>query len=320
MSILKTFFTDKTKKQGKKSPELVIFFADIAGSTQMHESLGDQAAHETIMESLGKISKWVKGNHGMVVQVIGDEIMAYFEQSLDAVNCACLIQKHFDCTKTTQGHRVQLHIGFCKGPVELDQGQPYGDTVNVAARLTSLARGGQIVTTWETVGDLPEIKKALCRPFTRARVKGKSEPLDTVEIIWSQEDATAVFMSPLSMDRQISTAQVVLTLGDQEVVVNEQQTPFFFGRGPDNHLVIASETASRSHARIESRHDELVFVDHSTNGSYIRTVPGSHAYDGMDILLHHREWTMVGQGTISLGRPFSEDDSHAIRFTAGNLS
>lgn len=317
MSIFHTLFPVKARKREQKTfSELVIFFADISGSTRMHETLGDQVAHESIMESLGKVSRWIKANHGTVVQVIGDEIMAYFERSLDAVNCACMIQKHFEFSTTAGGLRVRLHIGFCRGPVALDQGHPYGDTVNVAARLTSLARAGQIVTTRKTLEDLPEEKKAVCRSFTRARVKGKSELLDTVEVIWSQEDATAVFMFPSNSDPSAPSAQVVLTATDQKIVVTQKNTPFVLGRGPDNHLVVDIETASRSHARIESRYDELVFVDHSTNGTYIHTIPGSHAYDGMDIFVHHREWTMVGRGSISLGRPFTQDDPHAILFTA----
>ncbi|WP_022668100.1 adenylate/guanylate cyclase domain-containing protein [Desulfospira joergensenii] len=323
MSILKTFFTDKSRLKGqkrKKSHELIIFFADISGSTRMHELLGDSMAHECIMESLGSIAKLVKANQGMTVQVIGDEIMAWFEHSLDAVNCACSIQKHFCFSNTSCGQKVRVHIGFCRGRAELDQGKPYGDTVNVAARLTSLARAGQIVTTRKTLEDLSEEKRTLCRPLPRARVKGKSKPLDTVEILWNQEDATAIFTVPMTHDRPMSSAQVVLTFENQKIVVKEKDTPFIFGRGPDSHILVASETASRSHARIESRYDELVFVDHSTNGSYINTIPGSHAYDGMDIHLHHRDWTMVGQGSISLGRPFSDNDPHAILFSAGNRS
>ena len=54
--------------------KLVLFFADVAGSTRMYEKLGDSVAHECIVKSLNSISKYVKGNQGVVVEVIGDEI------------------------------------------------------------------------------------------------------------------------------------------------------------------------------------------------------------------------------------------------------
>ena len=57
--------------------ELTIFFADVAGSTRLYETLGDVVAHECIVESLEQISRYVKSNNGFVVEIIGDEIMAY---------------------------------------------------------------------------------------------------------------------------------------------------------------------------------------------------------------------------------------------------
>jgi len=120
--------------------------------------------------------------------------MAYFEQPIEAVNCACDIQKHFEFFTTSHGHKMQIRIGFYQGYVELDKDHPYGDTVNVAARMASLARGGQTVTTSETIENLPDEKKALCRSFSRFKVKGKSEPLDTVEVVWSLDNVTSIFI------------------------------------------------------------------------------------------------------------------------------
>ncbi len=319
ITILKKFFSGKAflkskKKELKKATELVLFFADVAGSTRMYEKLGDSVAHECIVESLNSISKYVKSNRGVVVEVIGDEIMAYFEQPIEAVNCACDIQKHFEFSTTSHGHKIKIRIGFYLGSVELDKGHPYGDTVNVAARVASLARGGQTVTTSETIVDLPEDKKALCRPFSRVKVKGKSEPLDTVEVIWSLDDATSIFIPTQIVDTPESSAEVVLTFEGKEIVIKEHNTPYVFGRGKNCSLVVPAETASRSHASIESRYGDFVFLDHSTNGSYIITTPGEHAYDDMAMHLHRRDWTMVGEGIISLGKPVSDDDPLGISF------
>ena len=298
----------------KKTSELVIFFADVAGSTRMYEIMGDSVAHEGIVKSLESISKYVKRNQGVVVEVIGDEIMAYFEQTMDAFNCACEIQKHFDFSPAFHNHKIKIRIGFYQGSVELDQGHPYGDTVNVAARVTALARGGQTITTLETIDPLSEDKKALCRPFSRVKVKGKTDPLDTVEVIWSLEDATSIFVPSQVIDTSDPTTEVVLTYNGQETVIEERHTPFTFGRGEDNNIVVPSTTASRSHARITSHYGEFVFVDHSTNGSYVITAPGRHAYDGIDMHLHHRRWAMMGNGRISFGKPVAKNDSFLVHF------
>ena len=319
MSILKKIFSDtnlfKSKEKGqKKSVQIVIFFADIAGSTRMYESLGDSIAHECVVESLTRISKYVRENQGVVVEVIGDEVMAYFEEPLSAVNCACEVHKYFEFLPTSHGQKIKIRIGFFQGYVELDKGHPYGNTVNVASRLASLARGQQTVTTTETVENLPDHKKALCRPLSRVKVKGKSEPLDTVEIVCNQEDATSIFMVPQLNDSTEINAEMILRFKGKKIVIKEDNTPFTFGRGENNLLVIQSDTASRSHARIESRYGEFVFLDHSTNGSYIVTNPDKHAYGGMDMHLHHRSWTMIGDGSISLGQPVAQNDPRCISF------
>lgn len=323
ITIFKNLFTGKSllrpkKQDTKTSSNLVLFFADVAGSTRMYEALGDRVAHECIVESLNSISKFVKGHQGIVVEIIGDEIMAYFGQPLEAVNCACDIQKHFAFSTTSHGHKIKIRIGFYQGYVELDRGHPYGDTVNVAARIAALARGGQTVTTSETIENLPDDKKALCRPFCRVKVKGKSEFIDTVEVVWSLDDATSIFIPTQPSDTPESSVEVVLTFESREIVIREHNTPFVFGRKKSCNLVVPVDTASRSHARIESRYGEFVFVDHSTNGSYITTLPGEHAYDGMEIHLHRRDWTMMGDGVICLGKPVSKNDSSGISFIISN--
>ncbi|PCJ46578.1 MAG: hypothetical protein COA99_02565 [Moraxellaceae bacterium] len=299
----------------KNGLELVIFFADVAGSTRLYETLGDIEAHDCIVESLSHISKYVRQHKGAVVEVIGDEVMAYFETSVDAVSCACDIQQHFSFTPTSKGHKINIRIGFYKGPVELDNGHPFGDTINVAARVTSLAQGGQTMTTADTVEGLPEDKMDLCRPYNKVKVKGKSEAIDTVEVVWDLDDATSLF-APVKASQVIEeAAELRLQISGRTVVVREQNTPFIIGRGDSSNLVVPSETASRSHARIECRYGELVLTDHSTNGTYVITHPGKRAFDGLDMHLHHREWTMQGSGLISLGRPTDGSDPICISFS-----
>ncbi|MBW2219962.1 MAG: adenylate/guanylate cyclase domain-containing protein [Deltaproteobacteria bacterium] len=300
--------------------ELTIFFADVAGSTYLYETLGDVVAHECIVESLEQISHFVKSNNGIVVEIIGDEIMAYFALPKEAISCGCDIQQYFNNSTTSHSHRVGVRIGFHKGRVELDQGHPFGDTVNVASRVASLALGGQIVTTNQTIADLPPIFLSRCRPLSTVRVKGKSRPIDTSEIVWDQNDATVILSTVKKAERRPPTTGIEINYKGQKIVIHESNTPFLIGRGKDCNLVVLSKAASRSHAKIEARLGELVIVDHSTNGTYVTTDLGKRAYDGLDMRLHHTEWTMAGQGKISLGRPVSEFDENTIIFKSEQLT
>lgn len=294
--------------------ELTIFFADVAGSTRLYETLGDVVAHECIVESLGKISHFVKLNKGIVVEIIGDEILSYFVHPKEAITCGCDIQQYFNDSTTVHNHRIGVRIGFHKGRVELDRGHPFGDTVNIASRVASLAMESQIVTTNETIADLPPIFLSRCRPLSTVRVKGKSQPLDTSEVVWNLNDVTAIFPAFKKTEERPSIAGIEINYKGQKIVIRESNTPFLIGRGKDCNLVVSSNTASRSHAKIEARLGEMVIVDHSTNGTYVTTDFGKRSYDGLDMRLHYTEWTMAGQGKISLGQPVSESDENTIKF------
>ncbi|MDL1963508.1 MAG: adenylate/guanylate cyclase domain-containing protein [Deltaproteobacteria bacterium] len=294
--------------------ELTIFFADVAGSTRLYETLGDVVAHECIVESLGKISHFVKSNNGIVVEIIGDEIMAYFVHPKEAITCGCDIQQYFNESTTVHNHRIGVRIGFHKGRVELDKGHPFGDTVNVASRVASFAMEGQVVTTNETIADLPPILLSRCRPLNTIRVKGKSQSLNTSEVVWDQNDATLIFSALKETEKRPPIAEIEINYKGQKIVIRESNTPFLIGRGKDCSLVISSDVVSRAHAKIEARLGELVIVDHSTNGTYVTTDCGKRSYDGLDMRLHYTEWTMAGQGKISLGQPVSESDENTIKF------
>lgn len=294
---------------------LVIFFADIAGSTRLYEQLGDVVAHECVVESLRSVSEKIKAAGGVVVEIIGDEVMAYFSNSNAAVDCACDIQQHFSMTTTSHGHRIFVRIGFYRGDVHLDKGHPYGDTVNTAARMASLAQGGQIITTGDSVLGITPVLADKCRPFSEMKVKGKRQALDVIEVVWNEDDATSLFLPTKLPERKPPSGMLTLVLGTRKVQITDRNTPFVIGRGEHCNLVLPSETASRSHLRIESRLGEFVIIDHSTNGTYITTPPGKRAHDGLDMRLHHREWTMVGAGKISLGKPVASAGETGLSFS-----
>ena len=294
---------------------LVIFFADIAGSTRLYEQLGDVEAHECVVESLRAISGKVKSQGGVVVEIIGDEVMAYFSDSNAAIQCACDIQTYFSSSTTSHGHSIFVRIGFYRGDVQLDKGHPYGDTVNTAARMASLAQGGQIISTQGSVSGVDPDLAEKCRPFSEMKVKGKSEALDVVEIVWNEDDATSIFIPTKVPERKPQTGILTLIHGTKKLQLSDRNTPFVIGRGEHCNLVLPIDTASRSHLRIEARLGEFVIIDHSTNGTYITTPPGKRAHDGLDMRLHHREWTMVGTGKISLGKPVGSAGQNAIAFS-----
>lgn len=80
------------------------------------------------------------------------------------------------------------------------------------------------------------------------------------------------------------------------------------GRADNCEITVASPLASRVHARIASRSGRFVFIDQSTNGSYVRTGDGSEVY------LRGEELPLWGAGQIALGESCNGDTTHLLHF------
>jgi len=77
----------------------------------------------------------------------------------------------------------------------------FGDTVNLAARLSGVAKGMQIITTTSTVASLMPLMRASTRRISAVSVKGKGEEVDICEVIW-QDTAELTIMTPAHTVRQ----------------------------------------------------------------------------------------------------------------------
>lgn len=295
------------------STELVIFFADVAGSTRLYERLGDQSAHEKVVSYLDTWASLVKINSGRVIETVGDEIMCCFADPNHAIKAANAIQ---EMMRPEIIHSVGVRIGMHFGVTGLDGGHPFGDTVNVAARMAGLARGGQIITTSETVSKLNGSNRANARKFDRVMVKGKMTPIDTYELVWDHGESTSLFQGavPVIQENRLPQASLSLQFDAFTTEIDANNTTITIGRSTKNQLVVNSANASRQHATIEFRSGHIIFSDHSTNGSYLKTEPGKRACDGLTLFLHREEWIMGGTGVISLGAPIEDEDSLLIHF------
>jgi adenylate cyclase len=282
---------------------IVIFFADVSGSTQMYERLGDTTAHDCISRSLQRIIQHATQHHGRLIETIGDEAMITFARPADAVQAACEIQRHFAREPVQGQHYVKVRIGFHFGPIEYDDGHPFGDTVNVAARVAALCEAGRIIATQNSLTECPRSDEYQLRPYQRTRVKGKSEPLVLEEIVWDNEDATSLFN--FTQNTMIKAAGLMMDLSymGNRVSLTTERPSYVIGRGTDCDLIIESALASRKHCRLEFRWGEVYLVDHSTNGTYVRTEVGKRESDGISARLHRRDMPLKGKGKISIGTP-----------------
>ncbi len=293
-----------------RTQNLAILFADVSGSTRLFELLGDVTARHKIAEVLELLSDVTARYKGTVIKTIGDEVMCTFPTAEAAVNAACEMHESLEdeATEMTEKGPISLRIrvGLHFGPAILEGGDVFGDAVNVAARMASQAKAGQIITTQSTVETLPPVLRASTRFVDRAPVKGKKETIDIFEVIWQQEDVTRMSTAVLA-DKPPSATMTIL-YQDAKVVLNEDRAAAVLGRSKTADVAVNESLASRQHVKIEYRRGKFFIVDQSTNGTYVKLANDEIAF------LRREEMPLSGSGLISLGRSFAEDPQDVVHF------
>jgi class 3 adenylate cyclase len=289
--------------------EQAVLFADVSGSTRLYELLGDKRAFSAINGCLSILRQLTSAHQGRVVKNIGDEILAVFPSALHATQAACEMQMLINSEPSIDNVRVAIRIGFHFGLVlenEVD-GDVFGDTVNVAARLAELAQAQQIMTTESTVLLLPPILRASTRRFNKVAIKGKVDDVAVCEVIWQTSEEMTMMVGNTFALPAVEPCLHLLHQG-KTWVVDASHPSLTIGRDEQADMVVGDKRASRMHARIERRREKFVFVDLSSNGSYI-LVKGE-----TEIQLRREEFVLRESGYISLGHIYKTDPLQVIEF------
>ena len=122
-----------------------ILYADVAEYSRLTGE-DEDATHRALSEYLDLIADRITSHHGQVMHYAGDAVLAKFDAVVNALSCATDIQQLLAAQNEAlpDERRVYFRIGVNLGDVIEDRGDIYGDGVNVAARLESLADAGGI--------------------------------------------------------------------------------------------------------------------------------------------------------------------------------
>jgi class 3 adenylate cyclase/DNA-binding NarL/FixJ family response regulator len=123
-----------------------ILAADIAGYSRLMgaDEEGTLATLKAIRREL--VDPKIEEHRGRIVKTTGDGLLVEFASVVDAVRCAVEIQRVMAerNVDVPMDRRIEFRIGINLGDVILDEGDIYGDGVNLAARLEALAEPGEI--------------------------------------------------------------------------------------------------------------------------------------------------------------------------------
>lgn len=287
--------------------EVAVMLADISGSTALYEAVGNVEALNRVSACLDLLRDVIERNGGQFISSKGDDILCVFESPQATLDVG---MQMFD---NTQDNGLSLHAGVDFGKVIRARNDIFGDSVNMAARLATVANSGEILCSQDVYDQLSGDYRAMLRFFGPRHFKGKTA-LSNIYLFSDAvpgKDTEIVFRDTEESDR----ADAARLTGDgvkaalrfaYETFIVSAEKPVLMGRSPDCDLVVPLPWVSRKHATVELRGDQVYLTDSSTSGTYV-------AFEGQDPFVVRRESHLLHSAcTFSLARSHTETGAQIV--------
>jgi formylglycine-generating enzyme required for sulfatase activity/class 3 adenylate cyclase len=172
--------------QGEMPRRLAAIVAgDIAGYSRLmeHDEEGTHARVKRIQRDL--IEPSIAEHHGRLVKTTGDGFLAIFDSPVEAVRCGIVVQQNMVGRNAAlpKEQRIEYRIGVNLGDVIIEEDDIYGDGVNIASRLESIAEPGEVYISG---GIYEQIKhKLVCgyESLGDRKVKNITDPVRVYRIL-----------------------------------------------------------------------------------------------------------------------------------------
>ena len=154
-----------------------ILVADVVGYTSLMEADEDGTLQNLIELRRNVLEPLISEHRGRIVKLVGDGILAEFASVVDAVNCAVAWQSD------TRERDLQFRIGVNLGDVIVEADDLYGDGVNVAARLETLAEPGGICVSAKVCEEVRNKLDLGFKDLGRRQVKNLAQAIHVYRIV-----------------------------------------------------------------------------------------------------------------------------------------
>jgi adenylate cyclase len=153
---------------------VTIFFSDIEDSTALNTELGDQGWVRLLIAHDTQVRAHVERHHGHIVKSQGDGFMIVFGSPADAVRAGLGIQRSLAGGRSRRLRRtpIRVRIGIHEGPAIARDGDYFGQSVAMAARVGAQAHGGEILVTQQVADDLRVDGGFVLRESRQVELKG----------------------------------------------------------------------------------------------------------------------------------------------------
>jgi adenylate cyclase len=220
----------------------VVGFVDMVGYTRLTRQIDEEELSRVLDAFELLAAEVIAEHHGRVVKMIGDEVLFVADSPIDAAEIALALTERTSADESLPAVRA----GMASGRILSRFGDVYGSVVNLAARLTSVARPGTILVDRELASDLSEEKAYELRPRRPVTVRGYNR-LRPAALRRAREAPTGMFAS----SQQLAAEMLGLTEPGE-------RDPEIASADPDEEAAPKAEPAGSAGNRSRRRRRRLL--------------------------------------------------------------
>jgi class 3 adenylate cyclase/pimeloyl-ACP methyl ester carboxylesterase len=193
----------------KQQPErhlAAILAADVAGYSRLMgtNEEGTLAQLKEHRRELGDPK--IKEHRGHIIKTTGDGMLVEFASAVDAVRCAVEIQRGMveRNADAPSEDRIEFRIGINVGDIIADDGDIFGNGVNVAARLEAIADRGGICISRQVLDQIEDKLELSFRELGRQNLKNISKPIEVYAVEFNERgDRASSILANASLEQEI---------------------------------------------------------------------------------------------------------------------
>src|SRR5436190_7770535 len=217
-------------------------FTDMVGYSALAQR-DDKLALELLEEHRQLLREIFPRFHGTEIKTIGDAFLVEFGSALEAAKCAIEIQRTLAKRNhdVTSDRRIEVKIGIHIGDVVHREGDVYGDGVNIASRIESLAGAGGICVSMDVERQIRNALEARFEKFGSAELKNIKLPMELFRIVLPWETGTK---AEVGASRNFSKKSSLLVTAAAVVLVSLLFAWWFMHRSSQNSQPAATVRAN----------------------------------------------------------------------------
>lgn len=163
----------------RESSTATFLFADIAGFTALTEVHGDEKAAAVVADFCDAVSAELPAVGGLLIKTIGDALMLRIPDPGEAIRFGLRIVHD-----VVRGHRAPaVRVGLNHGPAIERDADYYGAAVNLAARVSGAATGGEVLLTAHTAALAPDLDDVLYEARGCQTLRNVRDPVELIAAV-----------------------------------------------------------------------------------------------------------------------------------------